>query len=106
MLLEPLAAASIRVSALLASPEEIFARYFSASASKVAFGKPLSDSSARFMIDRTSASFNGSSFTTTDLEINGVITLNEGFSVVAAISVMIPDSTAFNSESCWDFENR
>ena len=37
---------------------------------------------------------------------NGRITSNEGFSVVAPISVTIPFSTAPNNESCCDFENR
>ena len=37
---------------------------------------------------------------------NGRITSNEGFSVVAPISVTMPRSTAPNRESCCDFEKR
>src|SRR6056300_208067 len=43
---------------------------------------------------------------TRDLEMRGFITLKLGFSVVAAIRVIIPDSTAPRSESCWALENR
>ena len=37
---------------------------------------------------------------------NAGMTSNEGFSVVAPIRVMIPFSTAFKRESCWDLEKR
>ena len=39
-------------------------------------------------------------------ESNGLITSNDGFSVVAPIKVMVPSSTACNSASCCDLLKR
>ena len=39
------------------------------------------------------------------LDNRGFIMVNEGFSVVAPISVITPSSIPDRSESCWDLEN-
>ncbi len=56
--------------------------------------------SALSSTDSRSCSLSGSSLSTRDLDRSGEITWNDGFSVVAPISTMSPDSTAFRMESC------
>ncbi len=53
-----------------------------------------------------SSSPKGLSVSIKERDNKGEMTENDGFSVVAAISVTQRFSTAGNNESCWDLEKR
>jgi len=79
-----------------ASPPEMFARAFSVSASTVTCieAMPRSSSvSARRSSPSICSADSGSKRNTRERDSSGPITSNEGFSVVAPISVIVPSST-------------
>ena len=68
--------------------------------------KTASSSMARCSTWLISSSFKGLSRYTWQRDNSALLTLNEGFSVVAPIKVISPDSTAPRSASCWALLNR
>ena len=67
---------------------------------------PRGSSTARSTTAPTSSSVSGCSCSTSDRDSSGETTEKDGFSVVAATSMMVRSSTAPSSESCWVLENR
>jgi hypothetical protein len=98
-------ARSRRLSAVRASPSEKRAKYSSIDLSRrgdVQFSATVARSSIR----TRSSAFRSSSVKVRHRDSSAEMTLKDGFSVVAAISVMVPDSTGPRKASCWFFEKR
>ena len=103
----PAAAASSAVNARRASPIANWARTATASSEiSTRPPRPRGSTTALRMSAATSASAREVSVTTTLRDSSGEITEKLGFSVVAAMSVTQPFSTAGSSASCWLFEKR
>ena len=103
------AAASSTFSARLASPSDSTASHRSASSSAVSDSAPSPRSASDRVRRRTtmmSSGLNGSSTTTRARDRSAPFNSNDGFSVVAPISVTVPDSTAGRNASCCARLNR
>ena len=94
------------LSSLRASPPEM---WNSAPDSSTRMVRPVRCrivSTARSSMPCRSSSSSGFRIYTWQRESSGEITSNDGFSVVAPISVTMPASTAPSNESCWFLLNR